>query len=384
MAPHPVLLRWLKERTESIDPSGLETAADWQRVLESATQHGLVPLLHRTVTRLPDRRIPQQMRDALRQITAHTAARNLLLLSELVQITERFRRAAIQLIPLRGVVLSEQLYGDVTIRPTGDLDLLVRRWELPAVREHLSALGFREVEPRPGFAEDYYYTLEFIKEHHMTVIVEPHWSIGYPPFLHRIPMNAIWSRAVNGSVGPLQRVDLLGSEDLFLHLCLHIMHHAEDAPVLWLYELDRLLHLAGARFNWTLVTSVVREAQLEPLVCPVLTMLRTMFATAIPVSVLGQLERIMPHQRGRNAMTLLTAADVRGREKIATLLEMNGFRAKCRYAISFLFPSAAFIRTQYGASSRLQVVLTYLWRSCSLSWQGLKTIARLTFHPRFL
>src|SRR5919108_84739 len=50
-----------------------------------------------------------------------------------------------------------------TARPMGDFDLMVRKKDLRDVAATMRALGFREMDRRPGFAATYSNTLKFIK-----------------------------------------------------------------------------------------------------------------------------------------------------------------------------------------------------------------------------
>ena len=319
---------------------------------------------------------PDETHRELKRASSEIAAKNLLLSSELVEILKGFHQRSISCISLRGITLGELLYGNITMRPTGDIDLLIRQEGLSEVRGLLCDLGFYEVEARPGFARDFYYTLTFFKERHMTVIVEPHWTIAYPPFLDRIKMEAVWDRSVVGEIASVE-TRLLGPEDLMIHLCLHILHHDDSAPFLWFYELDRLIRSEPFHPDWALFLSLVHEARLEPLIYVVLNRVRAVFKTPIPGMILEGLAGVPSTPFEARLFHLLTAApNVKGREKIAMLLSLKGLRTRIRYAVSFLFPSSHFIRAQYGVSSRWQVGLTYFKRLCYLTWEGLKTVTR--------
>lgn len=66
-----------------------------------------------------------------------------------------------------------------------------------------------------------------------------------------------------------------------------------------------------------------------------------------------------------------------GKESLAVLFALDGFRVKLRYALALLFPSPEFMRIHYGLSRRRQLGYVYLRRFCYLSRESLKGIVRL-------
>ena len=120
--------------------------------------------------------------------TLRVTARNLAMVHELRTMLTACRHAGITCAPLRGPALAEALYEDATARPMGDLDLLVRKTELASVQTMMQRLGYQLCDRRPGFAQAFSYTWEFFKTEPVPMIVEPHWSIAYPPFVERLDM----------------------------------------------------------------------------------------------------------------------------------------------------------------------------------------------------
>ena len=374
---HPThLVGWLKAVSRGDPFPAPDSPDEWKHLIIDARRHGFIPILWHALKCLREGSVPAEIQHELKAVSMETAARNLLLSSELCQILQAFRKQSIPCIPIRGVVLSEQVFGSGTIRPTGDVDFLIRKERLLDVRKAMAELGFSEVEARPGFAEAFYYALEFLKERHFTVIVEPHWSIAYPPLTDRVDMNKVWGRSVSGKAAGVE-AKLLSPEDLLIHLCLHIVHHAEEAPLLWYYEIDRLIRSEPFRPDWLLLESLIGEAGLADLACPVLWRIHSLFNTPFPDAIFGKWTAPSSNAlSGRMRYLLASPESLKGREKVATLLQLSGFRRKLRYVLSFLFPSPRFVRIQYGVSSPLWLPIVYLKRLWYLCSQGLKTLMR--------
>jgi len=328
-------------------------------------------------------------RDDLKSRLSYLTAFNLILADELASILRALAQRQVSCIPIRGLALAEQLYGAITARPMEDIDLLVHRATLPEVAEILRDLGFEEHQHRMGFAQTFYYTLEFFKERHGTILVEPHWSIAYPPFVNRVDMDAVWGRSVKGFVAD-REISQLCLADLFLHLCYHLMHWRERAPLLWFYELDQIARLVEAAGKWPQVIALAQQADQTFLVAQVAEDLRSLFFTPIPAPSPSQLARHGQTQPGQSlsrwiagqAEQLLAGeCHLRGREQFALLVRLPDWRAKLRYASALLFPTPDFMRSRYGPSGWGTLSFRYLARLLRLSWEGLQWLVSLLTLP---
>ena len=160
---HPLLWEALQGGGPEAPAEG-RAAGDWEAVIQDAAAHGLIPILHRWLQRTGTlRALPAALHARLERDAVGVAARNLLLARELGTILRAWGARDLACAPLRGPALAERLHGDIAARQTGDLDLLVRRKDLPRVAEILRELEFQETDRRPGFAERFWYTREFFK-----------------------------------------------------------------------------------------------------------------------------------------------------------------------------------------------------------------------------
>ena len=312
------------------------------------------------------------------------AAVNLALAGELKHMLCAAQARGIPCIPLRGVALSEQLYGNVAVRPTGDIDVLIPKQRLPDVRRMLEDLGFSELDVRPNWAERFDYTLEFHKEGEFPVIVEPHWSILYPPYTDRIPMEAVWDRCEAGTfLGfPVTR---LCPEHLLIHLCLHILHHDKDASPWWWRDLHHLLLSLTHAFDWRFLLETVQQARLEMLLHPVFQKLVQTFHTPVPDSVLSALAHARVASQDRWLVAIMTKIPrAYSRERLATFVSLKGAHRKLRYAFSLVFPCQNFMKVHYGVSSGWMLWLLYLKRFSLIFWHGMRGIGGMVIRGRRL
>jgi hypothetical protein len=381
---HPLVLDTL--RAGDVGPSlpAKEDIPAWNRILDEIVKQHLTAIFYRTVRHLDARLFAPFFLGRLKAELCGERARNLLLWQELRSILEAFKQRGVACMPLRGPALSQQLYGDPTARPMGDLDLLVSHERLAETKTILNSLGFCEVDRRPGFAQEFSYTLELVKtERGGLLIVEPHWSIVYPPFLETFDMKRVWQRATTAHICGVDTF-VPAPADLFLHLALHLIHRGDTAPLLWYYELDRFLELNRTAIDWKHVMD--SAAGQEQLLLEVFDRLDDLVRSPIPPDVRFALSgtaartaidsgsRSLPF---RLSKILLGESHVDGAESFALFFYIRGLRRKLRYAGGLLFPSTQFMRMEYGVSSSKSLIFCYVSRIGFLAREALKGVVGL-------
>jgi len=366
----PLLVALL--RGEDADGAG---AAEWRRAAAAARAEGLEPWLLRHIARNVTT-APDDVRERLREASVRLTARALALAAELGAILRALATAGVACAPLRGAALGERLYDDACARPAGDIDLLVRRDDLDAVESTLAARGFRALDRRAGFAREFSYTLEMARDAHGGIVVEPHWTLAYPPFADALDMDRIWARCRAGHVvGAPAR--LLAPEAMLLNLCLHLVHKTPDVSLLWLLDIDRLVRREADVIDWDELIGLARGARLERQVAAGLRHAQTLLAIPVPASVMQAFDTAAPAPFDR---LLGGDAGVDGRESLALLFALRGVRRRARYTARLLFPSPEFMTLEYGVSGPGALAVAYGRRARHMLWEALKGTTRLLRH----
>ena len=366
---HPMLMALLTERP--LDQKWLATLPPhtWDTIIEDAIAQRVGPILfhwlNHSAPRLP---IPGHTRQKLHRHITQLTAWNLLLKNELHRILRTCHARHIQCIPIRGPILAAHLYGDEAIRHMDDLDLLVHYEDLSTVNEIFHQLGYAPHEHRSGFLETYSYSLEFYHPQH-GVIVEPHWTLAYPPATTGTAMGPVWARTKRRRLLDLETATLCHA-DLFLHLCLHLLHTGTHAPLLWYYELDRLIRLGGDALSWEVALAQAREMDQASLIAEVLTTVVHQFDSPVSASILRE---FLEPSAGMAAAAprpmseqLLTHASLHGREEFAVLCSLRGLRPKVQYAAALLFPSPSYMAQRYGLAGVRNLPRAYFLRAYRL------------------
>ncbi len=379
---HPFLMALLTERSPEDTQLARVPLHSWDTIVEEAIAQRIIPFLLRRLNQSAHQhQVPSHLLTVLKQQMARHTVWQLLLTEELRHILAACEQKGIACIPIRGPVLAEHLYGDGATRQMDDLDFLIHRGDLSAIKDTFRHLNYALHEHRPGFQEAFSYSLEFIHPHH-GFLVEPHWTLTYPPFIDTAAMEPVWARAKRQ---PWAGIDTwtLSHEDLLLHLCLHLHHKGRQSPLLWFCELDTVIRRHKSTLDWKVFTEQVLFMQQADAVTDVLAILKGAFHSPIPDSVVRQLTRKPSTTSAPSSFTLrskiLDRTSSSGREELQLLCSLQSLHQQRRYLSALIFPSPQYMTRRYGTSTRIGVIGFYIARffhigaevlRCAVAWIG--------------
>lgn len=115
---------------------------DWIALIRLAMRHDVMPLLYRGLQQVCPDSVPKSIFEPLRTRYEAQAAQNRRLAEELVRILPRFEDSGIPVMPYKGPALAQRLYGDLSLRESSDLDILIRERDVPRAQELIRSLGY--------------------------------------------------------------------------------------------------------------------------------------------------------------------------------------------------------------------------------------------------
>lgn len=219
----------------------------WDRFLSLVAVHGVQPQAYETL-RKHGEGVPQDVLGRLREHRVQISAASLHQAAELARLAGLFAAEGIDLLPLKGVVLSQQLYDDPGMRVSGDLDLMVQPDQCEKVGEILEREGYRcehhgdpLTQKQKEYIRRYQYHLEYFndKKH---ISIELHWNLGalWLPGHLRL----LWENSCAGEWAG-QPVRMLDPDILLLTLCDHGARH-RFCCLKWLSDVARLLAMRSS------------------------------------------------------------------------------------------------------------------------------------------
>jgi Uncharacterised nucleotidyltransferase len=236
----------------------LEQPLDWKRLIEQGHVHGLLPLLywHGTRTLALDfaSEVAQQLHDRFRA----NAARNLLLIDELFKVVELLGSSGIAVVPFKGPVLAEKLYGDTSLRECVDLDILLRARDIPEAIRRLVCAGYTEGAKLTSVQQNAILTTqyEYAFLSPAGTLVELQWRIAPRYFSLALPEERYWGRIQSATISG-REMNQLSGEDLLLLLSFHGGKHGWE-KLIWLADVAELV--ASTQLDWEYVLDRARRA----------------------------------------------------------------------------------------------------------------------------
>ncbi len=289
------------ERVRALSSAGV----DWQRLADLAQLHGVVGLVWRNLAALDIRAkvAPaddgwQQACQTMQRAAAQIAFDGMLQLHRLGQVVQALRSAGIEPIVLKGPVLADLVYGDPLLRPSTDLDLLVRDSEVTAACAALEALGARlpsksQVDFQLANSYDLGVVLPPLAG--KPGLVELHWDVA-PRGLITVDLD-MWRRRAQPCVVEGEAYRRLSPEDTLLHLALHMRKH-RYVGLRWLCDIAELVRRfgpaasapAGRPLQWDYVVASARLAGMAVLLYVSLSLAGQLLAAPVADEVLRALK----------------------------------------------------------------------------------------------
>jgi hypothetical protein len=223
-----------------------------------------------------------------RGVQRRTWARSRLLFRGAGRILAALNGAQIPAMALKGLALASTYYPTDSMRPMGDIDLLVPRDEAFRSFDVLESIGWRSVHRRPS-------RLAHLAIHHALPFQDPttsevdadiHWGMLYGRYSDAAEA-ATWDAAVPIEIEGATAVAPCAA-DLLIHVCIHGMRWNDMPPVRWV--VDAAMIVRSGRVDWEhLVIQSSRWGAALPL-ARAFAYLRGELRLAIPDEVIGRLD----------------------------------------------------------------------------------------------
>ncbi len=239
-----LILSMIRGDLTALSPEELKArlkGTDWQLFLRLVYHHRLYSVLYVKMKELNSAIIPADVMESLRQQYTANTFRMLHLTAEMEQVCGAFREHGIRNITLKGPALAHDLYGDVSMRTSKDLDILIPFDDVEAAEGILATLGYvsKEGERAPTVRSWKW------REHHICYThpvkrtqVEIHWRLN-PDSGKETDFELLWKRSRFSSYTQTP-VRMLEQEDLWAYLVTHGARHGWFR-LRWLLDIDQMI-----------------------------------------------------------------------------------------------------------------------------------------------
>src|SRR5215207_3982314 len=223
-----LLLLCAQTRTNSETAARIETlvqeSINWNYLLETAQEHGVMPLLYWNLNTTCPESVPRATLDQLRTYFRKNSQRNVFMAGKLLRLLSLFETHGISAVPFKGPALAATVYGNLALRRQSvDLDILVRKQDVLKAKDLLLAQGYWPEEKWTRQQE----AVLLQRSHEYTFVhdddkvkVEVHWRITSKYFSFPLDSERLWERLRPSSLAG-EEVMVFSPEDLLLILCVH-------------------------------------------------------------------------------------------------------------------------------------------------------------------
>lgn len=225
----------------------LFAAANWDHLIELADHHHLYPVLYQKLKSTGEKWVPSIVVRALQMRYQNNTLKILYLCGEMDRVAKAFHEHNIKSLHLKGPILAQELYGDISMRKFKDLDILVPKEELARTEQLLITLGYEKHEANTVLNEVKWREHHF-EYHHKDrkTSIEIHWRLC--PFPANEPrFEDLWARKKASKLTDIP-VYYPGEEDLFLYLVSHGARHGWFR-LKWLYDIHQCARLLQSPEN---------------------------------------------------------------------------------------------------------------------------------------
>lgn len=255
---------------------------NWDLILHLAMVHAVFPLVYKTISELDNPTVPEHFIQTLQKDYKNSALRAFCMTAEMIRIIKTLEKQGIQPLVLKGVPLAQKLYKDITLRPSGDIDILVDPQKFAIADKVLEHFKYRRIYP--DWTMTPYQEIIFLKKF-------SHFSYSYSGQAIELHWKAIHAD-IKGfptlSSIKTQEIDILGhqlrtmaDEEWLIYLFIHGCNH------MWL-RLRWLIDIAifmQKELDWNKIFYLADNYRIKQMVHLTLILLNELLAIPIPDTI---------------------------------------------------------------------------------------------------
>lgn len=342
--------------------------SNWEYAVSNIIQRGTGPLFLKKLDRIPNGHlVPAAQREKLQQSYYKSLSRGMVLINAFQRIVDAFTPNEIEIVALKGILLSEWLYGDIGLRQFSDLDLLVLPSEGRKSLKILEKMGYQ------GGAND---ISDFVRKQteivHYTPMVKDEVSVEIHIKLHRqhpdyaMKMEDLFVDAEDVVLHRMP-VRMLCLDDLLIHLCVHIEKHFRGGHVQFTSYNDvvNMLCIHASDFDWDEFLLRTELHECKKVVLTHLLLVHKYYHTYLPPLLTDRMDEMLDPKDEELFLKYLSGhrfASSYVKNTWEFLRKMPRWTDAVHYAWDMAFPSKKFMLKRYRIRRKKLYFLYYPYR----------------------
>ncbi len=234
---------------------------DWDRFLLSVDRHKVAPLVYTNLRRFAWRSLPQSVRDKLSESYRSNTLRNMAIAAETARLTKLLETNGIPVLVLKGPALALLVYGNLSLRSAGDIDLLIAERKMDRAERLICEEGYRRTKDRFPLPDLKMLVKQLIHHRRYSravqgMTLELHWRLNRFQSLFDVDFDRIRERAQEVYIGSLP-VHALATIDLLPYLLMHGANHGWK-NLFWLCDVAQILSM-NPGLDWPHLPGLANE-----------------------------------------------------------------------------------------------------------------------------
>lgn len=275
----------------------LKNDIDWDYFIKLYEHHQISSLVYWNIKTHFGNLIPESYLSQLESNYKNTAVRNMFLTDELLSILKEYNLNEIKAIPIKGPLIAEQIYENLTVREFIDIDILVYQKDVEKAKDILIQGGYSlkfdlSEEDDKAYRSSSFYLKD--QKIHYTLVnedknisVELHWLFVPTEYSFSPNINNIWQRA---SYFELEGKEILSLsiEDLLLYLCIHgTKHHWMQLK--WICDINELIN-KNKDLDWNKLSANAIKYKCERMILLGLKLTNELYHTELPTNLIKKID----------------------------------------------------------------------------------------------
>ncbi len=357
-----------KEELSKIDGL-LLLVNDWDRVAETAIKNYAGPYLYKKLPLLTNSSIiPKHVTEALEQSSKKTQEHNKKIIEEFKVLTNAFKAENVDFISLKGIYLSDWLYGDASLRYFSDIDILVSSDDGKKSLRILDSLGYTSEEyDFPEFiiknSEIVSYPLRFKNGVAVDVSIKVHSDTEH----YHLDEAVLWSRTDKQYIHGCETT-VFDVTDLLMYTCLNLDKHFKSGSVKFtgFYDLVNILDQHSNIIDWNRFKSDCRKYETVRQTYPYIYLASKFMGAPVHESIRQEVVIFQSALKSRKLVKYLKGKtfNTEARKVCRAASRLKNPFLSFRYIFHIVFPTKKYILQKYKPKKEKWFFLYYPYRLC--------------------
>jgi hypothetical protein len=264
----------------------VQAGVDWPAVLALAIPHGVLPLVARTLESNAADLLPASLAGQMSSYAERIRSRNEKAAAQLAEVLQAFAGLDIAAAPFKGAALQVAVYGGLPLREFADIDVMIRRVDVPRAVDAMRARGYALKQSQQARIQSVVRkgdALEFSRDGSLTV--DLHSRFSNSSFDFDFDPDDLWQelRTVHGGL----TIPCYGPETTLLILCAHQARH-RWRRLNWICDIAALIQ-TNRGMDWGSALERAREFRCERIVLATVGLAETLLDPGLPDVVRSRL-----------------------------------------------------------------------------------------------